>query len=331
MSGRMGVFVLSLDTEIAWGAFDRGGLSRYRRHYDNVRPVVERLLALLDRYEIPATWAFVGHLLLDHCERSPDGTTHPDILRPSYRWYPHDWHHLDPGTDVERDPWWYGPDLLDMVLRASVQHEIGTHTFSHIIAGDPDCTREIFRSQLVACIELHRARGLDLTSIVYPRNKIAFLDVLPELGFTAYRGGETQWYASLSPRLNKAAHLLDRSLALTPPTYALDALIEGRLTNIPSSMFYMARDGTRRLVPIQSRVRQAHRGLTRAVERGELFHLWFHPFNLASDPRLFDGLEEVLRNADSLRNAGNLRVLTMRQTAELVNPMNTARESSRGS
>jgi peptidoglycan/xylan/chitin deacetylase (PgdA/CDA1 family) len=317
-NGYPGVFILSLDTEGAWGTFDKGGLQRYAGHFDNIRLTVRRLLGLLDRYQIPATWAFVGHLLLDHCEKPPEGETHPEVLRPQYRWYPYDWHHLDPGTDVYRDPWWYGPDLLEMVLQAEVHHEIGTHTFSHIVVSDPDCTEGIFCSQLEACIEIHGRFGLKIDSIVYPRNAVAFPESLARLGVTVYRGVEDRWYAGCSPRLMKLAHILDRALALPPPTYALPSLVEGPLVNLPASMFYLPRDGFRRFIPIGSRVLQAKRGLARASQRGELFHLWFHPFNLASDPRLFSGLEEILRFASTLRSHGALVILTMCQAAERV-------------
>jgi hypothetical protein len=205
-----------------------------------------------------------------------------------------------------------------MVLNANTQHEIGTHTFSHIVVDDPDCTREIFRSQLKACVDLHKRYKLDLKSIVYPRNSIAFLDVLEECEITAYRGVERRWYSDLDPRLVSILRVLDRSLALTPRTYSLVGLTKNHLVNIPASMFFMPCDGWRGLIPIASRVRQAKRGLRRAARRGELFHLWFHPFNLASDPRLFVGIEEVLELARELRSGRELSIVTMRDAAELV-------------
>jgi peptidoglycan/xylan/chitin deacetylase (PgdA/CDA1 family) len=318
MSRRPGVFVLSLDVEIAWGTFDHGGLQRYAAHFNQERAIVKRLVELLNKYRISATWAFVGHLLLDHCYISSGGVAHPDVLRPCYRWYPHDWHHCDPGTDVHRDPWWYAPDMLETILRAQVDHEIGTHTFSHIVVDDPDCNREIFRSQLEACIEVHRRFGLCVHSLVYPRNKVAFLDIPAELGITVYRGRAERWYADLNPYLVKVFRILDSSFAFTPKTYSLPSLANDPLVNIPASMFFLSRDGFRRAIPIRSRVQQAKRGLLRAAKRAELFHLWFHPFNLASDLRLLAGLEEILNYASRLSASGALSIATMQQAAERV-------------
>ena len=310
-----GVFVLSLDTELAWGSFDAGGLTRYARHYDQYRVVVRRTLELLERYQVPATWAFVGHLMLEGCSRCADGCIHPEVLRPRYRWYPHEWHHADPGTHVSRDPWWYAPDLLEQVLRARVVHEVATHTFSHVVVDDPECTREIFRSQMQACARLHDAWGVPMRSIVYPRNRVAYLDELPELGIVAYRGRERRWYDAVPNLAARTLHLLDRALGPTPPTYPLGGLAQGPVVNVPASMFLLPFDGVRRAIPAAARTAQALRGVRQAARRGELFHLWFHPVNMASHPLMFTVLERVLRAAADLRDRGRLRMLTMEEAA----------------
>jgi len=315
-----GLFVLSFDTELAWGTFDVGGLRRYATHFAQYRGLVKRLVVLLNDYRVPATWAFVGHLLLDKCEKSEDGLTHPDVLRPRYAWYPHDWHHRDPATDVHRDPWWYGTDILDMVHSAPVKHEIATHTFSHIVVDDPACTAEIFRSQLTACAELHQRHGLEFRSIVFPRNRIAHREILAQYGIVAYRGRESRWYSRIWPEASGSGvlHILDRALPFSPPTYPLGALLEGPLVNLPASMMLLARDGFRRCIPIETRTSQAKVGLRKASERGELFHLWLHPSNLGSDCALFACLEEILQLADDLRQRGLLQILTMGEAAERI-------------
>jgi peptidoglycan/xylan/chitin deacetylase (PgdA/CDA1 family) len=315
-----GVFVLSLDTELAWGSFDEGGIEKYSRHLGQYRSLIRQLIALLDTYQVPTTWAFVGHLLLDGCERAANGETHPEVLRPRYAWYPHDWHHLDPATDINRDPWWYAPDVLKAVLSAKVQHEIATHTFTHIVVDDPACTAEIFRSQLAACASAHRRHGLEIHSLVFPRNRVAHREVMAELGIMAYRGREQRWYTRLWPETSGSGllHILDRASFIPPTTYPLRQLDEGSLVNVPASMLFLSRDGFRRHIPLRARTSQAKAGLRKAAEHGELFHLWFHPVNMASDPALFPCLEEVLRFACELREKGRLECLTMHQTAERV-------------
>ena len=319
---RPGYFLLTLDTELAWGTFDRGGVTKYGRLFERTRPCIRRLLDLLDEYSIPATWAFVGHLLLDRCARE-DGTTHPQVLRPSYSWYPGDWHSLDPATDLARDPFWYGTDILEWVRGRQVPHEIGTHTFSHVIMDDPACTREIAVSQLAACRRLHETHGLELTSLVFPRNRVAHLDVLREAGIVAYRGPEESWLRSLRGKARRAGHFAHRLLALPPPTYRLDGRIQDGLVNLPASMLLLPYHGARRFIPAWSRLHQARAGILGAAKRGEIFHLSFHPFNLPTSERLFGILERIFRLVAELRGRREILPRTMTGMARIV----LARES----
>ena len=157
-------FILTLDTEIAWGTFYWKGFNYYKYHFDNYRPLVRRFAAQLDEYKISATWAFVGHLFLDHC----DGV-HADVLRPKYEWFNgEDWHKYDPGTNLETDPYWYGSDILELVKSMKTPQEIGTHTFSHVHMADPACTPDIARSQVEKCIELGLEHDLNIRSLVFP-------------------------------------------------------------------------------------------------------------------------------------------------------------------
>ena len=47
-------------------------------------------------------------------------------------------------------------------------------------------------------------------------------------------------------------------------------------------MLYLSCAGIRKFIPISSHYPKA-KGINRAIKRGEVFHLWFHPFNLASN------------------------------------------------
>jgi peptidoglycan/xylan/chitin deacetylase (PgdA/CDA1 family) len=80
--GSPGHFILSLDVELAWGTFDHGGDRRIRDQLLGEREAIRRLLDLLARHELPATFALVGHLFLDSCRRE-NGTTHPEGPAPA--------------------------------------------------------------------------------------------------------------------------------------------------------------------------------------------------------------------------------------------------------
>ena len=59
-------------------------------------------------------------------------------------------------------------------------------------------------------------------------------------------------------------------------------------------MIYFPMHGLRRHIPVSRRVRRARRGLDAAVRTGRVFHLWFHPTNLADEPEaMFRGLRDI--------------------------------------
>ena len=232
-----GVFVLSLDTEIAWGTFTWGGTTYYRRHFDNYRSNVRRFMDLMDTYRISATWAFVGHLMLDGC----DGL-HPEAPAPRFSWYGKDWYDVDPGTAAEDSPWWYAPDVLEQVRAMRTPQEIGTHGFSHVFLNDPEVTPEMARAQIEASVRVGRERGLTIESLVFPRDGVAHLDQYAALGITSYRGAEQIAYNTLSRPLRRAAGLCDHIAGGTPPVYGWQDLeTQYGLLNIPGSTFAISR------------------------------------------------------------------------------------------
>ena len=195
-----GVFVLSIDTELMWGSFHRMSASEFEAKNGRLRDVIALILAMLDRYSVPVTWAMVGHLFLDSCDRAQDGRAHPDLGRPAYDWYPHDWYRQDPCTDLATDPLWYGADVVELVRSARTQHEIGSHSFAHLVFGDPGCPAEAARDDIEAWSAAARDCGISGRSFVFPRNRVGHLDLVAAAGFTCYRGYRVPASQSLSHR-----------------------------------------------------------------------------------------------------------------------------------
>lgn len=283
-----GIFILSLDTEIAWGT-DAVNLPRYADCFDNYPFILRRLIDLLDQYDIPTTWAVVGQLMLSETDAHASGK--------------------------QPAKWYHATYVLDWIRAAKTPHEIGTHTFSHIYTDEADTTQAVWEADLAHCLNLYQQFGLPLRSIVYPRNQIKYLDTLSKFGIIAYRGVEGN-----RPRERRGlVHLLHRALALPPPTYDLKSCkVNDNLVNLPASQFLLAYDGIRSRIPTASRVRQAQLGLEKAARQNELYHLWFHPFNLGTSPRMFEALEQILRLVSTMREQGKIQVLTMEQAAREV-------------
>jgi peptidoglycan/xylan/chitin deacetylase (PgdA/CDA1 family) len=314
-------FVISLDTELAWGAFDRNGVQRYAKYYAQVRYIVGQLLGMFEEHHIKATWAMVGHLFLSSCSRN-GANNHNHVLQPNYRWYPQGWLSHDPYSHVDAAPYFYAPDVVDSIVSSRQRHELASHTFTHVILGDPDCSEEVASSQLQECQRLAQATGREMVSLVFPRNQVGHLAVLCRLGFTSFRGPEQNWYgeATSRGRSRKIMRFVDKFLGTTPPCYNeflcyRENYDQRWLVNLPASMFFPPYSGLWTLVGISKRVSQAKKGIAEAIRNKALFHLWFHPFNLATSPRLLDALSEVLAEVDRQVKAGSMKSLTMAETA----------------
>jgi peptidoglycan/xylan/chitin deacetylase (PgdA/CDA1 family) len=310
-----GTFALTFDTELIWGSFDKYTPTEFAKRYPDVRRVIAQILQLLERHEVPATWAVVGHLYLRECARDVRGRAHPELASPRQRWRRGDWYEADPSTDLNRDPLWYGPDLLDAIQSSRITHEIGCHSFSHLLYGDPDLTRGAVDADLDACIRLAAERGISLRSFVFPRNVEGHHEALLAHGFVAYRGRDPLWQARLPGALERAGHLADQLLGLPPPVSTPSEKLPG-LWNVPGSALLIHRDGPRRAITMAARLRKVRSGIERAATSGQTFHLWTHPFNLAGDPRyMLETLDRTLHLVVQARDRGELATATMAEIA----------------
>jgi peptidoglycan/xylan/chitin deacetylase (PgdA/CDA1 family) len=189
--------IISADFELAWA-------KRYSKKYlDPLAPALEKarterenlpkILELCEKHTIPITWLTVGHLFLESCTKIK-GIPHPEIPRPEHfenEWWNYsgrDWFEHDPGTDYKTDPLWYCPDLIRMILKSKVKHEIGCHTFSHIDCRETVCNTELFTAEIEACQKAAEKIGIDkMESFVHPGHTIGNLSTLANLGFTNFR------------------------------------------------------------------------------------------------------------------------------------------------
>lgn len=317
-----GVFTISLDFELIWGTIDLFGPEKFRAACQVERTAVVRLLDLLAEYEMPATWCIVGHLFLNSC-MADDGLKHPDIIRPKHRWCQHDWFHFDPCGNEESAPLYYGRSLVERIRACPIAQEIGCHSFSHVIFGDSGCSLATAESEVSACVKLAQDMGIELRSFAFPRDSVGHLDVLRRHGFTCYRGPEPTWYTrpGCPCLVKRLMHLADVLRAAEPPVVRPEWTPPG-LWNIPGSMIYFPMHGFRRWIPLWLRVRRAVKGLEAAVRQKRVFHLWFHPTNLADQTEaMFSGLRSILKHARRLARRGDLILRTMGALAQPAEPI----------
>lgn len=293
-----GRFVLSFDTELCWGTFDSLGVSANVDAFANTRDVVADLCELLDRYEVPATWALVGHLL-------EDCNGHHDLPTPRFDWID-DWYGSLPcATGVDRE-YWYAPDLLDTIRDCDTDQELALHGYTHASLGVGECPPAVARTELERALAVAAEHDFDPVSFVFPRNEIGHLDVLRETGVTHYRDVDARWFErSLPEWLRKPFRYADEATRWQPPTVV--PFERAGVTAIPGTQQLRPFHGWWRYTPANSQIVRAKKGLERAATHGETFHLWTHPFNLARTPgRHLELFDDILEYAARLRAEGRL-------------------------
>lgn len=301
----MGTFVLSIDAELAWGFHDL--LPEPEVRVNHGREAWDQLVTLLDRFKIPATWAIVGHLFLDEC----DGihSNHPSLR---------DWFAHDPGGRATSDSLWFGSDLIQTIRDTDVDHEIGSHSFSHVEFGDTATTEEIAAAELRASVEAANAVGTSLESFVFPRNNIGHCGLLAKYDFSCYRGLSPRWLDTslLRPALKLAVF----PTGVTPPPLVQPEIDKHGLVNVPASLGIFGFEGKARrvLTPIVGDpiVRQAKMGIDAAVRDGGVFHCWLHPHDIVTTADV-ERLRAIFAYVDQRRDDG-LRIETMGQVASRV-------------
>lgn len=314
------VFLVSLDFESYWGWRDVLTPDHFRARVDNIRPVVLRLLDLFDTYAIHATWATVGLLFFHNRDELLAGLPR---VKPDY-----ELKHLSPyhdiaqiGNDELEDPFHYAPSLISQILATPYQ-EIGTHTFSHYYCLEKGQSAESFRSDLNAAVAVARRWGVELRSIVFPRNQVnpSYLETCAALGIRSYRGTPSHWIYSAHSRSSESqarrgARLLDAYFNLSGHNVFPLPEPENSLINLPASQFLRPYWPTlRALEPL--RYRRIRRSLDFAAKHKRIYHLWFHPEDFALNVnRNLTFLEKVLRHVAALRRDGLIESRNMHELA----------------
>jgi peptidoglycan/xylan/chitin deacetylase (PgdA/CDA1 family) len=286
-------FIFSFDCEGKWGVADALTPATHRALTDErLKQAYRGLVDLLARFEIPATFAFVGLF----AEPAPQMARLRDRLDTMARLSPD---YLAPAlSDLHHGSrqGWHGAWAVDLVASGRNAHEIAFHGVTHIPWD------QMNKDVIAQEIGLHGA----LTSVVrrsrtmvFPRNRVARLDTLRSLDIQGYRMGLNR------PR---AINLLDEANPL--PRLQFGARADPGLIAIPAGYFVNWQHGLRRLIPRAWSRRRAKWLIERAARAGSIVHFWLHPENIAQAPRTLARLEDILGLVRDAREAGRGEVIT---------------------
>lgn len=186
--GQKGGLIISADFEMSWAFRYSKRTKDFKKMGRQERENFPAILALLDKFQIPITWATVGHLFLDKCNKGDhDWMARIPYVDDHWKFTEGDWFDHDPCSDYQKDPEWYAPDLVEQIIKSPVAHEIGCHTFSHMDCTDKNCPPLVLDDELKACTLAAEKFGVKLTSFVFPGGTAGNYETLKKHGYRIYR------------------------------------------------------------------------------------------------------------------------------------------------
>jgi peptidoglycan/xylan/chitin deacetylase (PgdA/CDA1 family) len=266
-----------------------------------VREDIFALLHVLEQYRVPSTWAVVGHLFLDHCEKH-DGVAHPDMPR-----FKADWYSCDPCTDFVQHPLFYAPDVIRRIVASPIENELAYHTFSHVPFSE--CNRTVAQAEIAEGLKFANKCGLTLKSFVFPKNKIGNVQVLKEHHFEIYRGAN-RGGRHVNQTFLRRAPLFFFTHLIPPP---VEAIWRKGIWELPSSMKFQS-DSFSAALPFR-----AKNGILQAIKENKIFHIFIHPEDFVANPALLDKFKRVLQFLATKRDQSQIEVTTMGRLAESLN------------
>ena len=319
------IFTISLDFEIHWGVCDHSTVDDYYENLSNVPQVVKRTLELFKKYKVHATWATVGALFCKNktqLESAVPALKRPAFTDPLFSSYTF----IDSvGKDEESDPFHFARSLI-LKIKNTPGQEIGTHTFSHYYCLEEGQTPDQFSADLDAVISLANELGIQMNSIVFPRNQAiqSYIDICKEYGVKTYRGTENVWTQKPVKKVDdhfvrRMFRLIDGYLNLYGShTYALKQVNENGQFNVASSRFMRPFSPSLRILePLK--MKRIYSQMKYAAMHNHIFHLWWHPHNFGKNiDENFEQLEKILKLYKELQSSYSMKSLSMNEIAELL-------------
>jgi len=297
----MGTLIISYDCEGIWGMLDKlNSLDSNIFNRQSLIDVYKQIVKIHDELNMNATFAFVGAFVstraefLNTLDEYDDAITlnnwSKSILTTNCQFPKEDLHI---------------PELLDIIKNSTMDHEISSHGYSHVIM-DEKLDAISLQAEISGIKSLMASKNINISTIIFPRNIVNYQFLDKAEFINAYRAPPK---SISSFRITKRVYSLlkefipfSRSEELT--TY------KNKLV-IPGDFFINWRSGLRRFVPIWLTVFRFRMALNHAYKNNGIVHIWLHPHNLLSGKKQIELLHRLLTLAEKYRKNNLLEVLTL--------------------
>lgn len=313
MNSTQGVFSISLDFELHWGIFDNATIEDKRSYFDATLDCIPKIVRLFVENNIEATWATVGMLF------NKDLTELKQNLPSSFPSYSNKnlsaYHFISNKLQNGDDKYYTAQHLIKRIHESNGQ-EVGTHTYSHYYALEDGQTLEQFEADIKQCVLKATKMGVDLKSIVFPRNQMNtdYLSICEKYGIVTIRTNPKKWFDfnTGNQLYKKVVRSLDCYLPLCNTLISLE-----NLNSKEHTLFFI--QFSRFLKPVSNiaiidnlKIYRIKREMTIAAKKGLSYHLWWHPHNFGNQPeKALWELEKIVTHYIHLKNVYDMQCLNM--------------------
>ena len=295
-----GVFTLSLDCEGLWGVADHLGAATQSINQSSLSEVYRYIEDVLSHHSIKATYAFTTLFTQDEA----DIIKYKDIIKTHINEQDEWYKYIYSALQNENLNGWLGRDFY---LKAKQNgHEIAWHGFTHHPLGQS--TKEnIVEFEVAESLKIFKKESLSVNSIVFPRNDVSHLQLLNNSGFNVYRKGVIEQSRLHS---NKYYRVLDE-LNILKPSQKFKQSKNNPMISLPAGYFLNWPNGPRRLIPSEVTYKRWDHILRSASRKSAQAHMWFHPHNMITAPKMRNTFESIIKNVSTKIQNGEVVNLTM--------------------
>lgn len=267
MKNDNGIVTLSFDCEGRWGMADRNHTWLSELTIDNLTEAYEYILETLNKYNIGATFAFVGAMTEtkeDFINRSLPvltGINHQKWLEPILK-------------SIDRDEGWFVPKVFELVKNNNA-HECASHGYTHTPFSYLDSKEFITEMNLIKQWSVDKK--IKCKTLIYPRNDINYSDHIKGYGIDLYRSSPKLFNVKKFP---KFINSFFEELNIFKDSEELDSYGSA----IPGGVFINWRYGSRKLIPNAISNMKYRNILNSAIKNNNIAHFWTHPHNFITAP-----------------------------------------------
>lgn len=302
-----GNFIISFDCEGKWGMSDH--LTDHHHACltnEKLNEAYSKLIGILDKNEVKATFAFVGAFTLSSDEYHEHKDWFPDVDINGQNWLSA----FKQAASQNQFDGWFNPAAFEKVIKSGA-HEIASHGFSHLPLAESLIKKEEFFREMELIRKVDELKGCSSKSFIYPRNQVGFVNELFKSGFSGYRGSsEVQTKKRI---MNRLGNLLGEFNIFTPSEHHSK---EDKIIKIPAGYFLNWRRGLRQKVPFQVTYKKWANLIADAVKQENVVHLWTHPHNFIDGDNMYHLLDEILKSVRDAVKRGELVNLTQIEYVE---------------